>query len=178
MIPQRLALMDPAGGRVHMNRWLEELLKRMPRGRYLEDALRCYARSIARAGSCPDCDGRAGPPATLEFPTSDGAYLLWGWCVELGRYGLGRLTLMTVQPPPPELPSDTVLRERWELTPRELEVAKLMAEGRSNADIALALGIAPNTVRSHTEKVFRKLDVRSRAEVGPKFRDLRLERDL
>ena len=171
LLPHHLALMSPAGRAVHVNRWLRELLRRTPGGRYLEDALGCYARSIAGREPPPARDGRAEAPAMLEFSTSDGTCLLWGWCLELNRYGLGRLVLMTVQPGRPDLPSDEEIRERWGLTPREIEVARLLAEGRTNADIAAALGNRENTIRHHTEKIFRKLGVRSRAEVGPRLRN-------
>ena len=50
------------------------------------------------------------------------------------------------------------------LTPRERVVMQLLCEGRSNAQIAWALGIAEKTVRNHVSGVYRKLGVRSRAE--------------
>ena len=48
------------------------------------------------------------------------------------------------------------------LSPRELEVLRLVAEGRSDREIAAALFIGPATVRTHLTSVFGKLDVRSR----------------
>ena len=44
-----------------------------------------------------------------------------------------------------------------ELTPRELEVLALMAEGRSNASIAEALVVTPGAVEKHTQRIFAKL---------------------
>ncbi len=49
------------------------------------------------------------------------------------------------------------------LTPRELEVLDLMARGRSNRQIAQALGIRPKTVGNHIEHIYTKADVNSRA---------------
>lgn len=49
------------------------------------------------------------------------------------------------------------------LTGRELEVLALVAEGRTNGEIAAALVISPHTVRRHLQNVFRKLGVSSRA---------------
>ena len=48
------------------------------------------------------------------------------------------------------------------LTSREQEVLALVAEGRSNAEIAAALWIAPGTVRTHLEHVYAKLGVQNR----------------
>jgi DNA-binding NarL/FixJ family response regulator len=43
------------------------------------------------------------------------------------------------------------------LTPRELEVLSLMAEGRSNAAIAQALVVSLGAVEKHTQRIFAKL---------------------
>lgn len=51
-----------------------------------------------------------------------------------------------------------------ELTPRELEVLKLLAEGRPNKLIASALMIGEVTVKSHVRAIFSKLNVLSRTE--------------
>ena len=48
------------------------------------------------------------------------------------------------------------------LTRREREIVELLADGRSNAEIASALWIAPGTVRKHLENIYAKLGVRSR----------------
>jgi non-specific serine/threonine protein kinase len=48
------------------------------------------------------------------------------------------------------------------LTPRELEVLRLVAAGRSNAEIAYTLLISPRTVTTHLTKIFTKLRVSSR----------------
>ncbi|MCL4313162.1 MAG: response regulator transcription factor [Actinobacteria bacterium] len=52
-----------------------------------------------------------------------------------------------------------------DLTSRELEVVKLVAQGRSNQQIALQLNISRRTVESHLHHIFDKLGVTSRTEV-------------
>jgi DNA-binding NarL/FixJ family response regulator len=52
------------------------------------------------------------------------------------------------------------------LTRREAEVLPLLQQGRSNAQIALALGVGVETVRTHARNIFRKLGVSSRRELG------------
>src|SRR3989441_4016359 len=51
-----------------------------------------------------------------------------------------------------------------ELTPRELEVLRLLAEGKPNKLIGADLTITEVTVKSHVQSVFRKLNVLSRTE--------------
>lgn len=51
-----------------------------------------------------------------------------------------------------------------ELTPREMEVLRVMAEGKSNKEIASALGISEGTIKSHMNAILRKLDVTDRTQ--------------
>jgi DNA-binding CsgD family transcriptional regulator len=51
------------------------------------------------------------------------------------------------------------------LTPREREVARLLAAGAANAEIARALGISPNTAKSHARAVLTKLGLASRRDL-------------
>ena len=57
-------------------------------------------------------------------------------------------------------------RALQELTDREREVLKLMAEGRSNESIAHRLGVGPKTVETHIRNIFAKLGADSRVEVA------------
>ena len=50
------------------------------------------------------------------------------------------------------------------LSPREREVLALLASGATNREIAEQLHLSPHTVKEHTGKLYRKLDVRNRAE--------------
>ena len=51
-----------------------------------------------------------------------------------------------------------------ELTPREIQVLRLMAEGQSNKTIARELGISEHTVKFHVNAILGKLNVASRTE--------------
>ena len=53
-----------------------------------------------------------------------------------------------------------------ELTPAERRVAALVAEGRTNKEVAAALFLTQRTVEFHLSNVYRKLGVRSRAELA------------
>jgi DNA-binding CsgD family transcriptional regulator len=52
------------------------------------------------------------------------------------------------------------------LTTREAEVARLVAAGASNAEVAWKLGVSEATVKAHLTKVFAKLEVRSRTQLA------------
>jgi DNA-binding CsgD family transcriptional regulator len=51
------------------------------------------------------------------------------------------------------------------LTPQELQVARLVAEGKSNRDVAATLFITPKTVEFHLTRVYRKLEIHSRSQL-------------
>ncbi|HEV8549398.1 MAG TPA: helix-turn-helix transcriptional regulator [Polyangiaceae bacterium] len=53
----------------------------------------------------------------------------------------------------------------WCLSRRELEIARLVARGFSNPEIATMLRVSPHTVRNHLVPIFRKADVSTRAEL-------------
>jgi len=63
------------------------------------------------------------------------------------------------------------LESRRELTPSELRVVRLAADGLSNRDIAQALFVTTKTVETHLYSAFRKLDVKSRRELPAALRD-------
>jgi DNA-binding NarL/FixJ family response regulator len=53
------------------------------------------------------------------------------------------------------------------LTPREVQVVRLVAEGMRNAEIAVTLGISEETVKVHVKNILGKLNVKDRAAVIP-----------
>jgi two-component system nitrate/nitrite response regulator NarL len=63
-----------------------------------------------------------------------------------------------------------------ELTPREAEALELLGQGFSNKAIAKAMGVSPETVKDHLERVFAKLDVRDRLTAVKRANELGLLR--
>jgi PAS domain S-box-containing protein len=55
------------------------------------------------------------------------------------------------------------------LTPRQQEIAFLVAIGYSNSEIAEKLAITIHTVKDHMKKIFQIFDVHNRGELGPKI---------
>jgi DNA-binding NarL/FixJ family response regulator len=70
------------------------------------------------------------------------------------------LTLRRRQPAAPE-----------QLTPRELQIARLVAEGKTNRDVAATLFVTPKTVEFHLTRVYRKLEIHSRTELVRRMAD-------
>jgi len=52
------------------------------------------------------------------------------------------------------------------LTAREKRVLKLVAEAKSNREIAAALGVSPATVKRHVENILRKLRLKNRVAMA------------
>lgn len=74
---------------------------------------------------------------------------------------LARVVQGDVEDAPPGTPSPFA-----ELTPREMEILCLLAEGQSNKVIARNLGISDGTVKLHVKAILRKLNVHSRVEAA------------
>jgi DNA-binding NarL/FixJ family response regulator len=60
---------------------------------------------------------------------------------------------------------DLRVLNRSRLTPREREIVKLLAEGKTSREAALALGISVKTAETHRANIMRKLEVHSVSEV-------------
>ena len=63
-----------------------------------------------------------------------------------------------------DLIRDESAREQRRLTQREIAIVSLIAAGQSNKAIAIQLGVAPETVKTHLKRIFLKLSARTRAE--------------
>lgn len=60
------------------------------------------------------------------------------------------------------------------ISKRELEVLQLMAEGLSNQEIAARLFVSLNTIKTHSSRIFEKLDVKRRTQAVEKAKRLGL----
>jgi len=72
----------------------------------------------------------------------------------------------TTKPRISELPSNTVL------TQREIDILPLLAEGLSNKEIAARLHIAPVTVKTHLQNIYKKLNSKNRIEALKTSREI------
>ncbi len=72
---------------------------------------------------------------------------------------------------PPQAP---VQQGELQLTPRELEVLDGLGRGATNPEIAAELHLSPHTIKEHTSALYRKLEVRNRAEAVARAQQLGL----
>lgn len=79
-------------------------------------------------------------------------------------------------PVPTEFDQDETACADMSLSKREIEVLQLMAEGLSNQEIATRLFVSLNTIKTHTSRVFEKMDVKRRTQAVEKARRLSIIR--
>lgn len=89
----------------------------------------------------------------------------------LGIWAGNRLTPRTVAPAFER--NDAAIRSLG-LTERELTMLERLAAGDANKEIARALDISPNTVKTHIANLFQKLEVQRRTQAIQKARELRV----
>jgi DNA-binding CsgD family transcriptional regulator len=179
---------DGRGAVLHQNTALGALLGRVRAhgGPAAEDAARAELRALAagvgalRGRRGAGGTGGAPPAAVREFGA--GAERFRAHACFTAEHTLVRdaLVWVTVRPaaaggdPSGVAPGargngggeDARLQTRFGLTVQELAVARLMAERRTDPEIGAALGISPNTARTHAERVRRKLGVTRRTDVA------------
>ena len=147
---QAVMLFAPCGTEQHRTRALERLYDAEPDRDWLAAAVQRLAVDLLQG------DGTARRDVAL----SGGTYALRGGldASVLGSPGaLVAVERTSVLPPPGHL------RARFSLTPRETEVAGLMARGFADKEVAESLFISPSTARRHAERVLKKVGVSSRA---------------
>jgi len=81
---------------------------------------------------------------------------------------------LTPRPAGPDFERNDAAIRSLGLTARECEILALLASGQSNKEMARALGISPNTVKTHIARVFEKLEVQKRIHAIEKARWLSL----
>jgi DNA-binding NarL/FixJ family response regulator len=61
------------------------------------------------------------------------------------------------------------VQHRYNLTPRERQIAELVCKGLRNGNIAKYLRIKPGTVKTHTRNIYRKIHVKSKIAMLLRF---------
>jgi len=87
--------------------------------------------------------------------------------VALGVWVGARLTQGPV--PAPFARNEAAVRSLG-LTPRECQILEMLSSDRSNKEIARALAISPNTVKTHIASIYEKLEVQKRIPAIEKAR--------
>ena len=143
---------DRAGRVLHRTQALEAALGLEPERGRVADA----AERLARAFFGP------APVATAVLRTRRGRYRLTASEVTDGAESF---VVILVEADRPRAAPAEVVAHRYGLTPRQAEVAVLLAERATNKEIAAALAVSVHTARHHVEAVLDRLGVR-RADVA------------
>jgi len=69
---------------------------------------------------------------------------------------------------------DAARLDQLGITPRELQILELIAAGMSNREIAGKLFVSENTVKTHSSRLFEKLDAKRRTQVVQRAKEARL----
>lgn len=168
---QGYAVFGMNGEMLHENPSLALLLAHEPERDRLRASMRTLAAGFATLAR--RARGRAGlavtdlAPATFrEYQTAAGRYRVRASLLADGLIGREACILVALEPPERRPLSDEDLKSRYRLTQREIQVARLLAEGKATSEVAAALGVSSHTARHHTERVLSKLGVSSRAAVA------------
>jgi DNA-binding CsgD family transcriptional regulator len=143
--------------------WLDQLPPDRGSGLELPAVVHAVARrALKRASS----DGESSPSARVRL-TSGGWLSLHAATLRANPTDATTVAVTLALATVAELePLQLALHD---LTPREREVAQLLARGASNEEIARALWISRHTVKDHAKAVYAKLGVASRAELSAKL---------
>jgi DNA-binding NarL/FixJ family response regulator len=162
-------LVDRAGRVVHESPALARLLAAEAERERLKDALcRCAAAALALLSGDPTT---LGGSLTANVRTVAGEYQIRPALLRATPEGEGILVAIVLERALARMPGDEAILERFGLTAREITVARLLADGKVDKEIAATIGISWHTARRHVERVLQKVGVHSRAGVGHALRD-------
>ena len=176
-IPEAVLMYDGTGGLIHANPRAAELFG-MPgasgAGAQVRTEAQRMAWSLAAAAqrSFAHADGNPQPAEVRREVRADGrVYRLRGTLASGWMPGGEAGVLVTAAFELVNPLTDLELRSRYGLSAREIEVARLVASGLSNQEVAEQLGVSYFTARNHVERLLAKLGVGNRSRVGAVLRN-------
>ncbi len=164
-----LLVCDRTGRTLYRNSALLTILEADPEHGRIYEEMEVLAHSVFLVERNRVVEGKSDEPTTLTrvVRTEKAEYSLRGVHLGAEEPGSRSAVLVVLNQHYPEPVTDAELQQRFGLTPQEIRIARLVAEGKGNLEIASALSISRHTVRHHVGHVLLKLNVHSRTEVGP-----------
>jgi DNA-binding CsgD family transcriptional regulator len=183
---EALILLDRRGEACEILDWYEENARRLDRAPALANCVRCRGMLAAQAGDLEPAlagfEEALAWHARIELPMDRGRTVLALGAAQrrIGRRREARATLEEALAVFERIGASLwAERARAELkrisgraatpgalTPAEQRVAMLVAEGKTNKEVAAALFLSDRTVEGHLSRIFGKLGVRHRAEIA------------
>jgi DNA-binding CsgD family transcriptional regulator len=105
----------------------------------------------------------AAAPPVMVLDTGWGRHILRAYWLDDDSQSADALVGVRIQRQEPMILRFVQAMGRLPLSPQQREIALMIAQGRSNHEIAEALGVSGNTVAYHIKQLFLKLDVHDRA---------------
>lgn len=113
-------------------------------------------------------DGAGAPPA-MAVTNRWGRFVLRAYWLTDDRHAPDALIGVQIRRQEPMVLRLSQAMQRLALSPQQREVGLLLAQGKSNPEIAGALGVSLNTANYHVKQLFAKLNTHERTEVAPKL---------
>jgi DNA-binding CsgD family transcriptional regulator len=153
------------------NRSLGDLLETAEDPRALVTAMTSLAAELMAMGerARKTTTATALPSGARAIVIAGRRYRFQGSWLRPGTVGPGPAALVLVRGATRRLPDVRDLGDRYGLTGRQAQVARLLALGASNEEIALRLGISAHTARHHAQSVLERVGTRSRKAIGLRF---------
>ena len=161
ILPQLLLLCDGDARILHVNQSARQWFLARSAWDDLEPAVHLACERLS-AFDEPAANGNH--TARVSSYTVDGWYRIEAVCVgELGAPRARVAVLVVLEPPEGPSQLDAALRRRYHLTHSETRVARLLAQGKTNRQIATDLHVSIHTIRHHVEHIFGKLSIHTRS---------------
>jgi DNA-binding CsgD family transcriptional regulator len=171
-LPEPVLVYDASGALVHANDKAAELMGEgagETGARVRSEAQRiawAIAATRRRAAGTAAANG-----AVREVRTAGRVYRLRGTVAPSWMVGCESGVIVTAASELVAPLTDAELRTRFNLSAREVQVARLVATGFSNQEVAEQLGVSFFTARNHVERLLSKLGVGNRSRVGAVLRN-------
>jgi DNA-binding CsgD family transcriptional regulator len=107
--------------------------------------------------------GEEAAPPSIVFDTKWGRHILRAYWLDDESRSANALVGVRIQRQEPMILRFVRAMGRLPLSPQQREIALMIAQGKSNQEIADSLGVSGNTVAYHIKQLFLKLDVHDRA---------------
>lgn len=165
------ALLWERGGARYRNCRLREMLADRPDEEAAEAAMVRLARDVVALHEPPGKSGRPFSPNVGARMIEIGGrrFLMHATWLVPGTVGPHASVVVQLRDESPGLPGVRALADRYRLTPRQAEVARLLAVGATNREISDRLGISIHTARHHAQSVLNKVGTHSRKALGIHF---------